>query len=77
MLELILYLLVIGVALTVLSYASIFFIAGIAYGYWGLSIAMAPVVWLILLAGMLIGFVCAVKNAIKAVKILYGKGGES
>ena len=30
-----------------------------------------------LLVGMLTGLVCTVKNAIKAVKILHGKGGES
>ena len=52
MLELIFYLAAIVIILTVLFYASMFFIAGIAYGYWGLSIAMAPVVWLILLVGM-------------------------
>lgn len=77
MLELIFYLAAIVIILTVLFYASMFFIAGIAYGYWGLSITMAPVVWLILLVGMLTGLVCTVKNAIKEVKILHGKGGES
>ena len=32
---------------------------------------------LFVLMGMLTGLVCTVKNAIKAVKILHGKGGES
>lgn len=75
MVELIVYLIVIGIVLAVLFYGSVFFITGVAYGYWGLSIGMAPVVWLILLIGMIVGLVCAIKNAIKAVKLIHGKRG--
>jgi len=74
--ELIIYLIIIGIALVVLFYGSVFFVAGLAYGYWGLSIGMAPVVWIILIIGMLVGLICAVKNALKAAKKINSKGGS-
>lgn len=55
-----------GFILTAVLYGSIFFMIGMGYGYWGLSIGMAPVLWLVMLAGVTVGFVCAVKNAWRA-----------
>jgi len=49
---------------------SLFFIAGVAYGYWGLSIGMAPILWLFMIIGTIVGFVIALKNAIRAAKAL-------
>lgn len=77
MIELIITLIILVVILVILVYGSIFFVTALAYAYWGLSIGMAPVVWIILLTGMAVGFVCAVKNAVKAVRKLHGKRGES
>ena len=71
--EIILFLILIGIFLAIVIYGSVFFMIGMAYGYWGLSIGMAPVMWLIFGIGLIIGFVMAVRNAIKALKIVYGK----
>lgn len=68
MIELIIMLVVLCVAFYIIVYGSVFFIAGIAYGYWGLSIGMAPVLWLFMIIGTIVGFVIALKNAIKAAK---------
>lgn len=70
MIELIIMLIILGVALYVIVYGSVFFIAGVAYGYWGLSIGMAPILWLFMLIGTIVGFVIALKNAIRAAKAL-------
>lgn len=70
MIELIIMLIILGVALYVIVYGSVFFIAGVAYGYWGLSIGMAPILWLFMIIGTIVGFVIALKNAIKAAKAL-------
>lgn len=70
MIELILILIVLVVAIYIIAYGSIFFIAGIAYGYWGLSIGMAPVLWLLMIVGTIVGFVVALKNAIKAARAI-------
>ena len=73
MFEIIIFLIVVGIFLAIVIYGSVFFMIGMAYGYWGLSIGMAPIVWIILLIGLIVGFVVALKNAIKAIKELYGK----
>ena len=52
-------------------YGSIFFVVALVYGYWGFSIGMAPVVWIIFAIGMIVGFVVAFRNAIKAIKKVY------
>ena len=52
-------------------YGAIFFVIGMVYGYWGFSIGMAPVVWLIFALGMIAGFIVALRNAIKAIKKVY------
>lgn len=70
MIELIIMLIILGVALYVIVYGSVFFIAGVAYGYWGLSIGMAPILWLFMIIGTIVGFVIALKNAIRAAKAL-------
>ena len=69
----ILFLIFIGLYLGILIYGSVFLVIGVTYGYWGLSIGMAPVVWILFIIGMIIGFIIAVKNAIKAIRIVYGK----
>ena len=63
-------LIILGVALYVIVYGSVFFIAGVAYGYWGLSIGMAPILWLFMIIGTIVGFVIALKNAIRAARAL-------
>lgn len=55
---------VIGVYVLILYLISM----GIVYGYWGLSIGMAPVLWFLMIVGALIGFLHVIRNAIKAVK---------
>lgn len=70
MIELIIMLVVLCVAFYVIVYGSVFFIAGVAYGYWGLSIGMAPVLWLFMIIGTIVGFVIALRNAIKAAKAM-------
>ncbi len=70
MIELIIMLIILGVALYVIVYGSVFFIAGVAYGYWGLSIGMAPILWLFMIIGTIVGFVIALKSAIRAAKAL-------
>ncbi len=68
MVELILWIsgicIVIGVYVLILYLISM----GIVYGYWGLSIGMAPVLWFLMIVGALIGFLHVIRNAIKAVK---------
>jgi RNA polymerase subunit RPABC4/transcription elongation factor Spt4 len=59
---------VIGIFLAIVIYGSVFVVMGIAYGYWGLSIGMAPVLWILMIIGATVGFVCAAKNAIKAAR---------
>lgn len=70
MIELIIMLIILGVALYIIVYGSVFFIAGVAYGYWGLSIGMAPILWLFMIIGTIVGFVIALKNAIRAARAL-------
>lgn len=74
MLELIIGIVLLVIALYIVVYGSIFFIAGMAYGYWGLSIGMVPVLWILMGIGALVGLICALKNAIKAARELKGKG---
>ena len=59
--------------LALIAYGAYFLMLGLAYGYWGFSIGMAPVVWLIFIIGACIGFFVALKNAFKALKMVYGK----
>lgn len=61
-------------ALGILLYASLFFIAGLGYLYWALSIGMAPVLWILMGIGAIAGFFGAIKNAFKAMKAVRGKG---
>ena len=70
MIELAIILLVLGVAFYAIVYGSLFFIAAVAFGYWILSIGMAPVLWVLMLVGTVVGFVIALRNAIKAGKSL-------
>lgn len=73
MIELIIGIVLLVIAIYFVVYGSIFFIAGMAYGYWGLSIGMAPILWLLMGIEALVGLVCAFKNAIKAARELKGK----
>lgn len=68
--EIIIALILIAIFLAIVIYGSVFFVMGMAYGYWGLSIGMAPVLWILMIIGALIGFVCAARNAIKASKAI-------
>ncbi len=70
MIELICGLIVLVIGLYILVYGSVFFVAGVAYGYWGLSIGMAPILWLLMIVGTIVGFVVALKNAFKAIKAM-------
>ena len=73
MIELIIMLVILAVGIYAIVVGSVFFIAGVAYGYWGLSIGMAPVLWLFMVIGTIVGFVIALKNAIKAAKAMKTK----
>ena len=73
MIELIIMLVILAVAIYAIVFGSVFFIAGVAYGYWGLSIGMAPVLWLFMVIGTIVGFVIALKNAIRAAKAMKTK----
>lgn len=66
--EFILGLILIIICLIVVIYAAVLIIRAIAYCYWGLSIGMAPVLWLLMIIGAVVGFVCAARNALKAAR---------
>lgn len=70
MIEAILIFIVLVIAFYAIVYGAIFFVGGVAYGYWGLSIVMAPVLWILMIIGTFTGFICAVKNAIKAARAI-------
>lgn len=72
--EIIIGLILLVIAFYIIVYGSVIFIAGMAYGYWGLSIGMAPVLWILMIIGALVGLVCAFKNAFKAARELKRKG---
>ncbi len=67
-------LLLIYIVMYILVYIMLFFIAGLGYLYWALSIGMAPVLWLLMIIGAIVGFIGAIKNAFKAMKAVRGKG---
>lgn len=50
-----------------------FFILVMAYGYWVLSIGMAPVLWILMSIGAIVGLIGALKNAFKAAREIQGK----
>lgn len=62
MLEIILYL---WVALVILAIVCVIVI-GMVYGYWIFSIGMAPVLWVFIAVSVIVGFVCTLRNAIRA-----------
>lgn len=66
--EIMLGIILIIAVLYVIGYGVLFFIGGMAYGYWGLSIVMAPILWLLMIIGAVVGFIHAIKNAIKAIQ---------
>ena len=74
--EFIIGLILIGFFLMMVIYGAIFFVLAMAYGYWGLSIGMAPVLWLIMLIGAINGLVCAIRNAFKAVSVIRAEKGK-
>lgn len=48
---------------------------GMAYGYWGVSVIGAPILWILLIISALIGAIGAIRNAFRAANIVYRKGG--
>lgn len=74
MIELIIVIVGLVFALYAIVFGSIFFIGGMAYGYWGLSIGMAPVLWILMSIGAIVGLIGALKNAFKAAREVQGKG---
>ena len=66
--ELIIDLILIAIVLAIIVYGSMFLVMAMAYGYWGLSIGMAPVLWLLMIIGVVVGFACAARNAVKAAR---------
>lgn len=68
MLEIIIGIALFVAAVYIIVYGAIFVVTGVAYSYWGLSIGMAPVLWILMSIGVLVGLVCAIKNAIKAAR---------
>ena len=69
-------LLAFGVLLVIIVYGFLFFMVLIGYSYLGLSIVMAPIVWLLLFVGLIVGLVITIKNAYKAAKETIEKGVE-
>lgn len=61
---------IILIYLVIIIYGSVIFVMGMAYGYWGLSIGMAPVLWLLMFIGGIVGLLCATKNAFKAARAI-------
>ena len=49
-------------------YALAYLTFGVPYGYWGLSIGMAPLLCGVMIIGAMIGFVITMKNLVKVVK---------
>ncbi len=74
MFEIIIALVFIVIGLCIIFYGSVFFIAAMGYAYWGFSIGMAPVLWILMFVGFFIGLVCAIRNALKAIRATYRKG---
>ncbi len=70
MIQLIVTVILIVIAIYIILYGAIFLVAAMAYGYWGFSIGMAPVLWLLMLIGATVGFAGAVKNAFRAIRAL-------
>lgn len=75
--ELIIVLILIVLFCYAVFYGSIFFVIALVYGYWGFSIGMAPVVWLIFAIGLIAGFRVALRNAIKAIRKVYFSKAET
>lgn len=51
-------------------------IAIMEYGYIGVTVAMPPILVIMMGVGVITGFFCAMKNAVKAIKTVYGKEGR-
>lgn len=68
MIEIIVMIILIAIAVYVIALCSALFIGGIAYSYWGLSIGMAPVLWILMGIGVMIGLISILKNAFKAAR---------
>lgn len=68
--EIIIALILIVFFLVIVIYGAVFFVMGMAYSYWGLSIGMAPVLWLLMIIGAVVGFICAARNAFKAARAI-------
>ena len=64
------------VGLYFVALGAIILIVCMAYGYWGLSIGMAPILWILMSIGALVGLICTLKNAFKAARAIRGKGVE-
>lgn len=58
-------------------FAAYYVMTGIAYAYFGLSIAMAPVLWTLFIIGFITGAVVSIKNAAKAFIKVYGRSKTS
>lgn len=68
--------LVLGVFLVIIVFGFLFFMVLIGCSYLGLSIVMAPIFWLLLFVGLIVGLVITIKNAYKAAKETIEKGVE-
>lgn len=68
--EFILGLILVVICLIIVIYVAVLAVRTIAYCYWGLSIGMAPVLWLLMIIGAAVGFVCAARNALKAARAI-------
>ena len=76
MVEIVIGIILIILVCVLIFYGVIFFVMGTGYGYWGLSIGMGPILWLLMGIGLIVGFICAAKNAIKAAKAMKDKKGN-
>ena len=69
MIEIFLICIVIAIVVVALYYFAVFL--ALAYSY--LSIGMAPVMWVLLVIGLVVGLIYSTINAVKAIRNVYGK----
>lgn len=54
----------------IIFFGGMFAVGIIAYVYMGLSVGMAPALWVFMIIGAIIGLICTIKSAYKAIKAI-------
>lgn len=68
MIQFIIEIILLLLAIYLLVMGATFITTVMSFAYWLLSILMTPVFLLIMIIGAIVGLVCSVRNAIKALK---------